>query len=88
MAQAVIPKASPEAIFFGGGLIEVGLLANLGINNNNILYGIPNVTPFQSNLCYGVAARELGEGLPGLLGTSGDSQSVQVPGTAYYVRVL
>ena len=69
-------------------MIVASLLASIGINNNNILYGIPNVTPFQSNLCYVGAARELGEGLPGLLGTSGDSQSVQVPGTAYYVRVL
>ena len=33
MAQAVIMKASPEAICFGGGLIEVGLLANLGIHS-------------------------------------------------------
>ena len=52
MAQAVIMKASPEAICFGGGLIEVVLLANLGIHNNNIVSGIPNCIPSPSNLRY------------------------------------
>ena len=42
MAQAVIPKASLEAICLEGGLILGILLASLGINNNKIISGIPN----------------------------------------------
>ena len=42
MAQAVMPKASPEAISLGGGLIVGGILASLGINDNRIISGIPN----------------------------------------------
>ena len=34
MAQAVIPKASPEAISIGGGFIVAGILESLSINNN------------------------------------------------------
>ena len=49
MAQAVMPKASLEAISFGGGLIVVGILASLGINDN-----IPNLIPSPSNLWYDV----------------------------------
>ena len=40
--QAVIPKSSPEAIYLGGGFIVCGLLASIGINDNKIIYGIPN----------------------------------------------
>ena len=40
--QAVIPKSSPEAIYIGGGFIVGGLLASIGINDNKIIYGIPN----------------------------------------------
>ena len=36
MNQAVILKASPEAIYLGGGLIVGGILTSLGINVNNI----------------------------------------------------
>ena len=50
MAQAVIPKASPEAICLGGGLILGGLLESLGINDNNIISGILNSIPSPSNL--------------------------------------
>ena len=42
MTQAVIPKASPEAIYLGCGLIVGGLLASLSINDNKIISGIPN----------------------------------------------
>ena len=52
MFQSVISKASPEAICIGGGLIVGGLLASLGINNNNIIYRIPNYIPIPSNLRY------------------------------------
>ena len=52
MAQAVIPKASPEAISLGGGLIVAGLLASLGINNNKIISGISNCIPSPSKLRY------------------------------------
>ena len=47
-----MPKASPEAIYLGGGLIVGGLLVSLGINNNNIISGIPNYIPSPSNLRY------------------------------------
>ena len=52
MDQVVIPKSSPEEICIGGGLIVGGLLASLGINNNNIISGIPNCIPIPSNLQY------------------------------------
>ena len=42
MDQAVIPKASPEAISLGVVLIVGGILASLGINNNKIISGIPS----------------------------------------------
>ena len=47
-----MPKASPEAISLGGGLIVGGLLSSLGINNNNIISGIPNLILSPSNLRY------------------------------------
>ena len=50
MAQAVIPKASHKSICFGGGFIVGGLLASLGINDNKIISGIPNLIPSPSNL--------------------------------------
>ena len=37
MYQAVIPKASPEEISLGSGLIVAGILASFGINNNKII---------------------------------------------------
>ena len=40
--QSVMPKASPEAIYIGGGLILCGLLDSIGINDNNIISGILN----------------------------------------------
>ena len=52
MPQAVIPKALPESIFLGGVLIVGGLLESLGINNNKIIYGIPNCIPSSSDLQY------------------------------------
>ena len=42
MAQAVITKASPEAISIGGGLLVDGLLASIGINDNKIISGVSN----------------------------------------------
>ena len=50
MAQSVMPKASPEAISIGVGLILSGLLACLCINNNMIISGIYNYIPSPSNL--------------------------------------
>ena len=50
--QTVIPKASSEAISFGGGLIVGGILESLGINNNNIIFRIPNGIPIPSSLWY------------------------------------
>ena len=59
MDQVVIPKSSPEEICLGGGLIVGGLLASLGINNNNIISGIPNYIPSPSNLwCVAKKSRE------------------------------
>ena len=52
MAQAVIPKASSEAICIGGGLIVGDLLASLGINDHKSISGIPNYIPNPSHLCY------------------------------------
>ena len=52
VVQAVIPKASPEAISLRVGLIVGGLFASLGINNNKIISGIPNCIPIPSNLRY------------------------------------
>ena len=52
MAQAVLPKTSPESISLGGGLIVGGLLASIGINDNNIISVIPNYIPSPSNLRY------------------------------------
>ena len=45
MAQAVIPKASPQEIFLGGGLVLGGLLEILGIKDNNIISVMPNYIP-------------------------------------------
>ena len=45
MSQAVVPKALPEAIFLGDELIVGGLLASLGINNNNIISVMTNYIP-------------------------------------------
>ena len=45
MVQAVIPKASPEAIYLGCGLIVDGILESLGINDNKIISRIPNCIP-------------------------------------------
>ena len=33
--QSVMPKASPEAIYIGGGLILCGLLDSIGINDKS-----------------------------------------------------
>ena len=52
MAQAVMPKASPELISLGGGLIVAGLLASLGTNDNKTISGIHNCIPSPSNLRY------------------------------------
>ena len=52
MAQAVIPKASPEAISLGGGLVVRGLLESIGINDNNIISGITNYIHSSSNFSY------------------------------------
>ena len=52
MAQAVMPKASPEAISIGCGLVVSGLLASLGINDDKIISGISNCIPIPSNLRY------------------------------------
>ena len=46
------PKASPEAISLGGGLIVVGILESIGINDNMIISGIPNEIPSPSSLWY------------------------------------
>ena len=54
MARAVISKASPEVICFGGGLILGVLLKSLGINYNKIIYGISNYILSPSNLRYAV----------------------------------
>ena len=55
----MIPKSSPEAICFGGGLIVGGILVSVGINDNKIISGIPNYIPSPSNLLYVVKkARE------------------------------
>ena len=48
----MIPKASPEVMCIVGGLVVGGILASLGINNNNIISGIPNCIPSPSNLWY------------------------------------
>ena len=45
-------KASLEAICLGVGLIVGGLLASIGIKDNNILSGILNGIPSPSNLRY------------------------------------
>ena len=50
LTQAVIPKASPEAISPGGGLIVGGLLVSLGVNDNNNISGISNFIPIPSNV--------------------------------------
>ena len=42
MAQAVMPKASPEEIYLGVELIVSGLLESIGINNIEIISGISN----------------------------------------------
>ena len=48
----MIPKASPEVMCIVGGLVVGGILASLGINNNNIISGIPNYITSTSNLWY------------------------------------
>ena len=50
MTQTVIPKDSQEEISLGDGLIVVGLLDSISINNNYIIYGIPNRIPSSSSL--------------------------------------
>ena len=52
MAQAVIQKTSPEAICLECGFIVGLILEYLGINYNNIIFGIPNFIPSPSNLRY------------------------------------
>ena len=52
MAQAVIPKTSPEAICLGGGLLVGDLSEILVINDNNILSGVPNYISSPTNLRY------------------------------------
>ena len=52
MAQAVMPKASSEAISLGGGLMLGGLLASIGINDSKIIPGVPNIIPSPSRLWY------------------------------------
>ena len=42
MSQLVLLKASPEELYLGGGLIVAGVLASLGVNDNNIISGIYN----------------------------------------------
>ena len=50
MSQEVMPKASPEAISLGGGLIVGGILESLDINYNMIISGTTNYIPSQSIL--------------------------------------
>ena len=45
ISQAVMPKSSPEAICNGGVLMVGGLLESIGINDNKIISGIPNLIP-------------------------------------------
>ena len=52
MAQAVMPKSSPESIYIGGGLIVAGLLVSLVINDNKSIYGISDFISSPSNLGY------------------------------------
>ena len=52
MVQAVIPKASLEAISLGVGLIVGGLLKILVVNGSNTVSGIQNCIPSPSNLRY------------------------------------
>ena len=52
MAQAVIPKASPDSIYCGCGFVVDGLSESLGINDNKIISGIQNCIPSPSNLRY------------------------------------
>ena len=52
MAQAVIPKASPETICLGGELIVGGLLERLDINDNKFIYGISNCILSPSDLMF------------------------------------
>ena len=52
MAQAVMPKASQEAISIGCALIVAGLLEILGINDNKTISGISNCIPSPSNIRY------------------------------------
>ena len=52
MNQAVIPKVSPEEIYLGGGLIVGGILASIGIKDNNIISGFPNYITSPSKLRY------------------------------------
>ena len=52
MYKAVMPKASPEAIYIEIGLIVGGLLEIIGIKDNNIISGTPNVITSTSSLRY------------------------------------
>ena len=42
MAQEVMPKASPELISIGGGMILDGILESLDINDNKTISGVYN----------------------------------------------
>ena len=42
MNQAVITKSSTKVIYLGGRLIVGGILASIGINDNNSISEIPN----------------------------------------------
>ena len=44
MAQAVMLKSWPEAIYLRGGLIVAGILESIGINDKKIISGISNCT--------------------------------------------
>ena len=45
MSQAVILKASTEERSLAGQLVVCGFLDSIGINDNKIIYGIPNDIP-------------------------------------------
>ena len=59
MNQAVITKSSTKVIYLGGRLIVGGILASIGINDNNIISEIPNWIPSTSILwCAANKSRE------------------------------
>ena len=52
ISQAEMSKSLPEAIYFRCELILGGLLENLGINDNSVIYEIPNGIASPSSLWY------------------------------------